>query len=285
MGRAEDRAQRMDEVRKGFADYYNAESDLFGNNVAKDVISPMTIVRSYINFFKNCRIMEKLLQHGFNRLPEYKILDAGCGNGQDLRSLVEFGAKPENCHGIDFCDKALEFARTVSPPEMDFRQVPFFSNGFDDNIFDIVFSYNVITNFIDNSDIKCFGREARRVIKNNGLLLLICTIDDEARQTSGVAGLGVRTFTINDIVEFFPQFQIVDVASASVLKNDFDKNIIVKDMDKKEAHIEAIFNLAEQLKGQQSYDYFYTIGAMKHLVYGLEIVKSGLKLLVMKPKN
>ncbi len=274
---------RVNDIKNKFVGYYSAESDLFGNNIDKPGLTGQSVMFHYINFFKTCRIVEKLFLHGFSNLPEYRILDAGCGNGQDLRTLVEFGAKPENCHGIDFSEAALAAARRMSPPEMEFRQVPFLDNGYETGTFDIVFSYNTITNYPEDRDIMDIGAEFRRLLQPNGVLLLICTIDNTPKRAAGVAGLVARTFTMDDIKKFFPQFEIKDACSASVLKDNFEKNIVITDQLGNKANMGVLFNWGAKLQEQQSYNQFYVNGALKHLVYGMEIIKSGLKLLVLRP--
>ncbi len=276
--------ERIEDIKKKFVGYYSDAHDLFGNNVGKTSLSGSSVMFHYINFFKTCRIIEKLMVHGFRNLPDYQILDAGCGNGQDLRTLVEFGALPEKCHGIDFSDTALAAARKMSPPEMEFRQVPFLKNGYDKGMFDIIFSYNTITNYPEDKDIMDIGVEFHRLVKADGVLLLICTIDQEAKRADGVAGLVARSFTLDDIKRFFPQFKMVDICSASVLKDNFEKNIVITDQTGSKANLGVLFNWNEKLKEQQSFGQFYVGGALKHLVYGMEVIQSGLKLIVLRPE-
>lgn len=104
--------------------------------------------------------------------PESRILEVGCGTGNQLTALV----KATDCHGwgIDPSDEMLNYA--VADEKLHF--LPGFAEElpFEDGFFDLVFSINVIHHI--QSTIAYF-QEVLRVLKPHGI---ICTATDSERK-------------------------------------------------------------------------------------------------------
>src|SRR5215467_13315833 len=52
---------------------------------------------------------------GLKSLAGLKILDLGCGSGGNLRRMVDYGAEPQNCFGVDLFRKSLLGGRAINP--------------------------------------------------------------------------------------------------------------------------------------------------------------------------
>src|SRR5688572_14559728 len=56
-----------------------------------------------------------LAKSGCRALNKYKILEVGCGNGELLRDLIKWGARPENTFGIDLIPERIVEAKNLCP--------------------------------------------------------------------------------------------------------------------------------------------------------------------------
>lgn len=100
-----------------------------------------------------------------------KVLDLGCGNGRNLRYIVESGFET---YGIDISEKGLgQLKETLKQKNLsaDIKKGSFYNLPYKDKIFDRVISINVFQHNDWKGAEKSFA-EASRVLKNNGLFLL-----------------------------------------------------------------------------------------------------------------
>ncbi|OGV51513.1 MAG: hypothetical protein A2017_01710 [Lentisphaerae bacterium GWF2_44_16] len=271
------------DLKEKFEKYYGFQDvDIFGNTVLKDMLYPTLPVREYDNFFKWCNIIQLLLVNKFVNIKGYRILDAGCGNGQDLRKFIELGAKSSNCYGIDFAENAIDFARENSPSGVTYKAANFDETGFEDDFFDIVVSFNTIVNFKDDEYLKKINDEFRRIIKGNGMLLLICAISADAQNKEGFIKIPVRIFTLDEVQRLFPDFTLRNVLNGSAnipMPSGGTINAGSNTID-----LKAFSNLYSSLHGNNDYRAFYVEGAVKHLCSGLGIMDSSAKLMAFSAK-
>ena len=67
-------------------------------------------------------VVRRFLHHAFGPdLQAQSVLDAGCGDGRLLRSLLECGVEPGRMLGVDMLSDRIELARRISPPTMRFE--------------------------------------------------------------------------------------------------------------------------------------------------------------------
>jgi ubiquinone/menaquinone biosynthesis C-methylase UbiE len=108
---------------------------------------------------------------GLSSLENLRILDVGCGSGGHLRRLVDFGAQPERCYGVDLFSKSLREARSLNPniffAEANAAELPF-----KDQAFDFVFQYTVLTSVLDNELRRKIVSEIGRVLRPGGYFVL-----------------------------------------------------------------------------------------------------------------
>jgi len=96
-----------------------------------------------------------------------KILDLGCGNGRAVKYLVDRGFQGA---GVDVSDKMLELARRHIPKGIFYKQ-DFVKIKFKPNSFNAVISFFAL-NHIPKSQFKKVIKICRKIMKNNGFLLL-----------------------------------------------------------------------------------------------------------------
>jgi ubiquinone/menaquinone biosynthesis C-methylase UbiE len=107
---------------------------------------------------------------GLSTLQGLRVLDVGCGSGGHLRRLVDYGAEPANCYGIDPCRKSLAAARELNP------NITFVEGGadqlpFPENNFDLIFQFTVFTSVLDTRIRNSIAAEVRRVLRPGGYFI------------------------------------------------------------------------------------------------------------------
>ncbi len=114
-----------------------------------------------------------LLQYVYNavlRKHPSKILDIGCGNGTNLPIARIFPSI--EYHGLDYAEKTIESARKEYP-DIVFHLEDAFNTSFENNTFDMIILSNVLILFKDETDQIALLREAHRILKDDGVFLLI----------------------------------------------------------------------------------------------------------------
>lgn len=104
---------------------------------------------------------------GLSSLKGLKILDIGCGSGGNLRRMVDFGAEPQNCFGLDLFRKSLQGGLAVNPGisllEGTAAELPFA-----DSQFDLAFQFTVLTSVLDGEARRRIVSEIARVLRPGG---------------------------------------------------------------------------------------------------------------------
>ncbi len=142
-------------------------------------------------------IIGMLLMLNKTQLSDYKILEPGCGGGDKLRSFTELRARPGNCYGFDVSQKSIALCKSLSPDTMNFQVGSIMEIPFGDNVFDIVLCSNVFNCFPADTDIKMISEELRRVIRDNGVLLVLDInehFSELAASNKAIKAKGLRGF-------------------------------------------------------------------------------------------
>jgi len=115
-------------------------------------------------------LIDVLKGNGFDDLSGMVVLDIGCGTGNVLREFIRYGAIPENLHGIDLLRDRIDTAMQISPNIHftcgDAEQLPY-----ENNFFDMVILFTVLTSILDDGMKKAVASESLRVIKQTGVVL------------------------------------------------------------------------------------------------------------------
>jgi ubiquinone/menaquinone biosynthesis C-methylase UbiE len=107
------------------------------------------------------------------RLAEYanpgeKILDSGCANG---RLFAVLRPKKVDYYGVDISEKLIKIA-AENYPEAKFKTADSLNLPFPTNFFDKIYSISVLHNIPSKELRFSYLKEARRVLKPKGLLIL-----------------------------------------------------------------------------------------------------------------
>jgi SAM-dependent methyltransferase len=125
-------------------------------------------------------------------------LDIGCGTGQNLRLLERL--RPSLTVGVDLSPIALSFARKACPTcqlvRLDLnRTLPFPDKGFD-----VATVFNVLYHAWIESDLDVL-KEARRVLKSDGLLLVTEPAFQTLAREVDIADMAARRYRLKPFVE------------------------------------------------------------------------------------
>jgi ubiquinone/menaquinone biosynthesis C-methylase UbiE len=141
-------------------------------------------------------------------LTHRRILDLGCGTGDQLGRLADWGAKPENLFGVDLIPERIRAAQQ-SFPQINFQLANAESLPFADASFDLVLAFTVFTSILDHQMSVNIGREISRVlVPGGGVLWYDFRINNPANKY-------VRGVSRRQIKRLFPDFR-TDLESISL---------------------------------------------------------------------
>jgi SAM-dependent methyltransferase len=101
---------------------------------------------------------------------EAPILDAGCGGGYWLSRIADAGVAPSRLHGVDILAERVASARAslpVAARQGDVRALPY-----RDGEFGLVLMFTVLSSLGSSADVRLALREAQRVLRPGGLVLV-----------------------------------------------------------------------------------------------------------------
>ena len=154
-----------DEVRRIKEAY--ARRDSVGKSRLYSYFNPASL---FLSQQRDRAIIDTLSKSGFENLEERKILDVGCGTGGVLRDFVKYGAKPENCYGIDLLPDRIDAARSSSP-NISFSCGNAETLPYESRCFDIIICFTLFTSILDRAMKQKIAREILRVLKSGGIVL------------------------------------------------------------------------------------------------------------------
>lgn len=148
---------------------------------------------------------------------EGRILDAGCGQGQDSRF---FAGKGYEVVGIDFAPEGIQKAVEKTPDELS-EKVQFLQADltellpFKDKEFDVVHSH-LAAHYFSSEQTKVLIKELARVLKPGGVLTLLLNSVHDSEYGKGekieddyflVDGIKKRYFSADSLKEFLEDFE------------------------------------------------------------------------------
>jgi ubiquinone/menaquinone biosynthesis C-methylase UbiE len=134
------------------------------------------------------RFVTPLLARAAGRRTDLRILDCGCGTGNNLRMLRRYG----RATGIDLTFSGLAHARRQG--ERLVARASALTLPFSDDTFDLATSFDVIYAFDDDQAAKALG-EMRRVVRPGGHLVLNVAALPILRGNHSILGGEVQRYT------------------------------------------------------------------------------------------
>lgn len=167
-------------------------------------LTPETFSAYISEYFLWRYILLFMLSKG-EKLSQAKILDAGCGTGRAIMRLIEYGATPENCYGIDGAQASVDYCQAMFP-KLNFSKGFISKTEYDNDSFDITICLGVMLHFLDNDDLEQAFLELYRIMKPGGLLFF--TIPSKRITYPGSVSNMVRTFDVfnNEINPFYNKY-------------------------------------------------------------------------------
>jgi ubiquinone/menaquinone biosynthesis C-methylase UbiE len=113
---------------------------------------------------------ELLRTAGYFPLSSRRILDVGCGTGEEIRMFADWGARPENLFGVDLISERIRAAQRKFPKST-FRIANAESLPFPDGFFDLVVTFTVFTSILSGQMTTNVCSEISRVLAPGGGVL------------------------------------------------------------------------------------------------------------------
>ena len=126
---------------------------------------------------KNRALLSILSTEGLLPLAGKKVLDLGCGDGQQLLEFQTWGSRPADLAGIDLIDTRIERARERLGASAGGDRGPDLRTGdasalpWPDGVFDMACQNTVFTSILDDGMKKAVAGEMLRVLKPGGALI------------------------------------------------------------------------------------------------------------------
>lgn len=115
-------------------------------------------------------LLRALRHHGFDSFNGRRVLEVGCGTGQWLRQLVQWGARPEDIAGVELLPERAASARALCPQGVRIDCGSATELRFPDASFDVVIQITLFTSVLDAESRARIAGEMRRVLRPGGLV-------------------------------------------------------------------------------------------------------------------
>lgn len=109
---------------------------------------------------------------GKTDLATCRVLDVGCGKGEWLRTLIDWGIDPQHVHGVDLIPERITAARERSPVTVDLRVEDAMHLPYADGTMHMVTANTVFSSVLDKEVRLRIAREMQRVCAANGVILV-----------------------------------------------------------------------------------------------------------------
>ncbi|MDA8229340.1 MAG: class I SAM-dependent methyltransferase [Desulfitobacterium hafniense] len=146
-------------------------------------------------------IRKMLEEYGYHDLKNLRILDLGCGRGIELARLSEWGARPENLHGVDILQHRIDHARHLYP-KLTFSCQDASNLSYSDEEFDLITMFTIMSSILDDEVRIKVAREASRVLKPGGAIIWYDNRYDNPRNPH------TRKISKRSLQNYFPDFDI-----------------------------------------------------------------------------
>ena len=121
------------------------------------------------------------LQEHYSLSSKNKVLDIGCSNGSGVKIINDL-AGSNICYGLDASKHGIDYCNKTNPNNKDKYKVASLPNiPFDDDMFDVIFSSDVIEHLLPEDIEKSFNEINRVTQKNSHIFLSIALVPESNR--------------------------------------------------------------------------------------------------------
>lgn len=155
-----------------------------------------------IRLERECKARELLQNAGFFPLAEKRILDLGCGTGEQLEAFLAWGARPENLCAIDLLQERVRAAKQRFPQialEVGNAESLPYATG----TFDLIAVFTVFSSILDPGMASNVSKEISRTLARGGAVLWYDL------RWNNPFNRHVRGISSRRIERLFPGFRIV----------------------------------------------------------------------------
>lgn len=147
-----------------------------------------------------------LVQSGLTDLGRAEVLDVGCGSGDWLRMLIEWGADAARLHGVDLLEDRVAAAIRLCPPETDLKVGTGWELPFADDSMDLCSASTVFSSIPDADYQRAVAGEMIRVLKPGGWVMVFDYSVSDPRNPD-TRGLGRKA-----VLDLFPGLEYASPA-------------------------------------------------------------------------
>jgi ubiquinone/menaquinone biosynthesis C-methylase UbiE len=180
-------------------EYLKRDNRFPWNDWKSNIYHPRHPIGNLFQEHNHSILIDALNQNNID-LSDLNILDVGCGYGSWLRFLVELGANPENCTGVDLSSQRIEIARYKNP-SISYYQQNIANLLFDNEAFDLVMQIVVFSSILDKQMQIDSAKEMFRVTKNGGIILWIDLIKINTNS--------LTSFSEKEVNSLFPNIDVI----------------------------------------------------------------------------
>ena len=144
-----------------------------------------------------------LAANGIRDLSRHEVLDIGCGTGNWLRTLLEWGADGRRLHGIDLLEDRIQRAKVLCP-SVDFHIASGYHIPFASHSMDLISAHTVFSSILGPDMRSTLAAEILRVLKLNGMILIYDyrISDPRNADTVGIRRTEIRRLFPNMSIQF-----------------------------------------------------------------------------------
>lgn len=150
---------------------------------------------------ERARAIRKLYSSFSRPLAECRLLDIGCGRGNNLSWFHTEGFRAENLFGVDLLAANVEAGRRRYP-HFTFVAANAEHLEFPDSSFDVISVFNVFSSILDDGMAANVARSMARVLKKDGVILWSDIRYPNPQNNQ------VRAMTMRRISRLFPDFSL-----------------------------------------------------------------------------
>jgi SAM-dependent methyltransferase len=134
-------------------------------------------------------LIEALREHGLKTsdMADLSVIELGCGWGRNLHQFVELGIAARNIAGVDLIEHFIAFGRSQNPA-LNIAVGDATRTGFGDSAFDVVLLHTVLSAITDRDLHAKLLREAKRLVKPAGLVIVFDIADGYPVGRTNVSG-------------------------------------------------------------------------------------------------